>query len=204
MGRASDAKDRLMSAVSELIWTGSYGTTTIDQICEKAGVKKGSFYYFFESKADLAVAALDVACGKKQTELDSIFSATIPPLERIRKYCEFGYQKQVEMKQKYGSVLGCPLCTLGSEVSTQEQKLRERIEQIFDRQRKYLESVIRDALAEGLIEAQDPAAKAKMLQVYLHGLMTQARIQNNVDVLRDGITGIFALLGIKDAKLVSA
>ena len=46
MGRVSDAKERLMEAVGELIWTGSYGSTTIDQICEKAGVKKGSFYYF--------------------------------------------------------------------------------------------------------------------------------------------------------------
>lgn len=51
MGRVSDAKEKLMDAVLELIWTGSYGSTTIDQICDKAEVKKGSFYYFFESKA---------------------------------------------------------------------------------------------------------------------------------------------------------
>ena len=39
MGRTSDAKERLMAAISELIWIGSYGSTTIDQICDKAGVK---------------------------------------------------------------------------------------------------------------------------------------------------------------------
>ena len=50
MGRVSDAKEKLMEAVMELIHTGSYGSTTIDHICEKAGVKKGSFYYFFDSK----------------------------------------------------------------------------------------------------------------------------------------------------------
>src|SRR5687767_15768105 len=64
MGRVSDAKQRLMEAIAELIWTGSYGTTTIDQICEKAGVKKGSFYYFFKSKADLAEAAIEVEWTK--------------------------------------------------------------------------------------------------------------------------------------------
>ena len=37
MGRVSDAKVKLMDAVTELIWTGSYGSTTIDQICEKIG-----------------------------------------------------------------------------------------------------------------------------------------------------------------------
>src|SRR5438874_5439607 len=84
MGRVSDAKEKLMDAVLELIWTGSYGSTTIDDICEKAGVKKGSFYYFFKSKADLAVAALDEGYKEKRAEMDGIFSSTVAPLERIR------------------------------------------------------------------------------------------------------------------------
>src|SRR5216684_3568004 len=89
MGRVSDAKERLMGAVRELIWTGSYGSTTIDQICEAAGVKKGSFYYFFDSKADLAEAGLGAEWELRRPELDAIFSPTVPPLERLRKYCEY-------------------------------------------------------------------------------------------------------------------
>jgi TetR/AcrR family transcriptional regulator, transcriptional repressor for nem operon len=204
MGRVSNAKERLMDAVSELIWTGSYGATTIDHICEKAEVKKGSFYYFFESKADLAVAALDVACEKKRQEMDSMFSASVPPLDRLRRFCDFAYEKQVENRKRYGSVLGCPLCTLGSEVSTQEQKLRERVEQILEKQRKYLESAIRDANAEGLINVPDAPAKARAIQAYFQGLLAQARIQNNTDVLRDMCSGIFGLLGVKESKLVTA
>src|SRR5689334_24832970 len=100
MGRASDAKERLMKAVRELIWTGSYGTTTIDQICDRAGVKKGSFYYFFESKADLAAAALNEEWQHRRVELDSLFSPTIPPLERLKKYCDYGYKIQAEMQAK--------------------------------------------------------------------------------------------------------
>ena len=73
-----------MEAVGELIWTGSYGSTTIDQICEKAGVKKGSFYYFFDSKSDLASVAVKEDWERRRPELDSIFSPTIPPLERLQ------------------------------------------------------------------------------------------------------------------------
>src|SRR5258705_12098633 len=104
MGRVSDAKKRLMEAVLELIWTGSYGSTTIDQICEKAGVKKGSFYYFFESKADLAVDAIEAECSRMQPELDAIFSATVPPLDRLQRYCGLDYKLQYEMKVKCGCV----------------------------------------------------------------------------------------------------
>src|SRR5689334_10368230 len=107
MGRVSDAKERLMEAVRQLIWAGSYGSTTIDQICEKAGVKKGSFYYFFDSKCDLAVAALDEEWQlRRRPELDAIFSPTISPLERLKKYCEYGYRFQAEIKAKHGCVLG--------------------------------------------------------------------------------------------------
>src|SRR2546429_9324960 len=82
MGRVSDAKERLMGAVRELIWEGSYGSTTIDQICEKAGVKKGSFYYFFDSKADLAVAAIDEGWGRRLPQAGPRFFPAIPALQR--------------------------------------------------------------------------------------------------------------------------
>src|SRR4026209_195618 len=109
MGRVSDAKERLMESVRELIWEGSYGSTTIDQICDKAGVKRGSFYYFFDSKAELAETALDEDWERRRPELDALFSPTVPPLERFKKYCEFNYQFQKEIQAKCGCVLGCPL-----------------------------------------------------------------------------------------------
>ena len=199
MGRTSDAKDRLMDAVSELIWTGSYGTTTIDQICEKAGVKKGSFYYFFDSKADLAETAIQIEWQKKRSELDAMFSPTVPPLERLRKYCDFTYVIQAELKAKCGCVLGCPLFSVGSEVSTSELRLQKLIEGILDYKIKYLESAVRDAHAAGLVEAPDARARAKTLFAYLQGLLTEARIRNDLEILKSAFQGTCEVLGVKTA-----
>jgi TetR/AcrR family transcriptional repressor of nem operon len=193
-----------MEAVLELIWSGSYGSTTIDQICDKAGVKKGSFYYFFESKAELAAAAMDDSWEKKRTELDSIFSPMVPPLERLLKYCDFSYRFQSEIKAKYGRVLGCPQFSLGAEVCTQEGPLQQKIQQILDFKRRYLESAIRDAHSAGLVDAPDPGEKARMILAYYEGILTQARIQNSVDVLRDTPKGMFAILGVKAQQPVPA
>jgi len=198
MGRVSDAKERLMDAVRELIWKGSYGSTTIDQICEKAGVKKGSFYYFFESKADLAIAAIEAQFAGHRQELDSIFSPTVPPLDRLRNYCDYGYRLQTEMKRQCGSVLGCPLFTLGSEVSTQEALLRAKIEEILAYKLRYFESTIRDAHAAGLVNAPDAAAKARMLMAYYQGLLTEARIKNDLEPLKEAVTGTYDLLRVKE------
>jgi TetR/AcrR family transcriptional repressor of nem operon len=187
-----------------LIWTGSYGSTTIDQICEKAGVKKGSFYYFFDSKADVAEAALDREWEVRRPELDAIFSPTVPPLERLKQYCEHNYRFQAEILRKCGCVLGCPLFSLGAEVSTQEDKLQKKIQEILDHKRKYLESAIRDAHAAGLIDAPDAAQKARVLFAYYQGLATNARIENKLEVLKDAVRGTHDLLGIKATETVSA
>ena len=204
MGRVSDAKQRLMEAVRELIWTGSYGSTTIDQICERAGVKKGSFYYFFDSKADLAVTAIDEEWQLRRVDLDSLFSPILPPLERLRRYCDYGYRLQTEIRNKYGCVLGCPLFSVGAEVSTREDRLQKKIQEILEYKRKYLETAIRDAHAAGLVHATDAASKSRILFAYYQGLVTQARIQNNLDGLRDAIQGTYDLLGVKEPQLVPA
>src|ERR1700739_3921014 len=139
MGRVSDAKARLMDAVLELLWTGSYGGTTIDQICDKAQVKKGSFYYFFQSKSELAVEALGASWESRRPEVDRIFSPIAPPLDRIRKYCEFTYKMQQELQQEYGRVLGCLQFALGAEVCTQYCPLQKKIQEILDYKLRYLE-----------------------------------------------------------------
>ena len=204
MGRVSDAKERLMEAVKELIWTGSYGSTTIDQICDKAGVKRGSFYYFFDSKAELAETAIDEDWQKRRPGLDAIFSSTVPPLERFEKYCAFNYQFQKEIHAKYGCVLGCPLFALGSEVSTQEAALCKKVESILEYKKRYFESAIRDAAAAGLIDARDPAAKATTLFCYYQGLVTEARIRNDLEILLGAMQGTRELLGVKERAMASS
>jgi TetR/AcrR family transcriptional regulator, transcriptional repressor for nem operon len=204
MGRVSDAREKLMKAITELIWTGSYGSTTIDQICERAGVKKGSFYYFFESKAALAGEAIQVAWEEHRPKLDTVFSPALPPLERMHRFCEFEYREQLEMKKLFGHVLGCPLCTLGAEVSTQEDGLRRKVQSIMEQFQKYLETTIRDAHAAGVVHAPDPVAKARTVYTYTEGLMTRARIQNDLEVLREMERGVLDLLGVKSAEAVAA
>ena len=193
-----------MDAVLELIWTGSYGSTTIDDICDKAGVRKGSFYYYFDSKSDLALSAIEEQWKKVRAECDSIFSPTVEPLDRLRGYLDFGYNFQGKMQQKYGYVLGCPLFALGAEVCTQEHELQRKIQEILGYKLRYLETAIRDAHAAGLIDAPDPASKARMVHAYYEGLLTQARIQNDVEVLRESISGAFAILGVKRTELTAA
>ena len=114
-------KERLTDAALDLIWQNSYGTTSVDAICERAGAKKGSFYYFFKSKSELTAAALEAEWNKNKANMDALFSPTVPPLERFDRYFDYVHDRLAELQEKCGSILGCPLLSIGSEVSTQDQ-----------------------------------------------------------------------------------
>src|SRR5437870_12090094 len=109
MPRVSDMKERLMDAAMDLIWENSYGATSVDAICERAGARKGSFYYFFKSKSELSAVALEADWNKKTAEMDSIFWPTVPPLERFERYFDFLHDRLVNFQVKCGIVLGCLL-----------------------------------------------------------------------------------------------
>ena len=136
--------------------------------------------------------------------MDRIFSPTVPPLERLERYFEFVHDRLAEMQRKCGNVLGCPLLSVGSEVSTQDQVMRETVDRILDRKINYFVSAIRDAHAQGLIHAPDPEAKARALFACYQGTLAQARIQNDLELIRDFKQVAMDVLGVKHAHAVSA
>jgi len=201
MGRVSDAKQRLLDATIDLIWQQSYGAVTVDDICERAGVKKGSFYYFFPSKTDLVVAALDAHWQTSKGHLDRIFAPDVPPFERLHNYFQLMYERQAEMKEKWGRVLGCPFCSVGSETSCSDRAICDRIQQLMTDYRKYFHAAITELQAAGLAKRQDVDTQVSALTSHIHGVLGQARIQNDLELVRSIEPGVLKLLGIEPAMV---
>lgn len=84
------SRELLLEAATELIRTKGYTSTTVDDLCEKAGVSKGTFFYNFSSKEDLAIAA-----AKRWSEVTAEFFHLAPyhqekdPLKRTLGYVRF-------------------------------------------------------------------------------------------------------------------
>lgn len=207
MGRTSDANERLMDAALDLIWEESYGGVTIDDICKKADVKKGSFYYFFNSKSELAIAALERMWNEEsKPKMDSLFSPSVEPLVRITSYLANMAEFQREIHAKHGKVLGCPVASVGSETCTcsDESAVGNKMREMFMRKRRYYESAIRDAVANGSIEAGDPIEKAIALNGLIEGTLTQARILNDPEVLKALPDLALKILGAKQTAAAKA
>ena len=200
----SETKQKLLDTAMEMIWESSYGSVSVDDICTKAGVKKGSFYHAFKSKSDLAVAAFERYWEHKRPLLDSVFSTQVPPLERLEKYCQVIIDDQLKKYQSIGKMLGCPFCSVGSELSTQDENIRKKVELMGNRQEKYIESAVRDLAAEGLIEAKDYTELAQEICSYMTGALMQAKIENSLKLVERLEHGVERLLGLKSVSAAAA
>jgi len=194
MGRVSDARERLVEATIDLLWSESYGAVSVDAICERARVKKGSFYHFFKSKDELVIAALDAHWESRKPTLDRLFSPSVPPLDRLRAYFQNVYERQTELGKKYGAPPGCFYCKLGIEVSLKTE-IGKKVQDILAAYTKYYESALNGAAAEGWPLADVPG-KARALFAFMEGVLAQARINNDYEIIKNIGKSAFRFLGL--------
>lgn len=189
-----DTHTRLLRAAIDLIWEHSYGAVSVNDICERAGVHKGSFYHFFTSKSELAVAAYEQHWRDSLPGLERCFAADVAPLDRIRRYCALWVTTQRDRKARIGKVCGCPFASLGSEQSTQDERLRGLTRDILARQVAFLERALEEAVARREIETQDCAQAARDMAAFARGLVLQAKIDNDIDGLASLEAGVFRFI----------
>jgi TetR/AcrR family transcriptional regulator, transcriptional repressor for nem operon len=195
MGRTSQAKEHLIEAMRELIWVGSYAGTSVEDICAHAKVHKGSFYHYFASKSELAIAAIEGSWAEHRLLMDGVFSPTKPALTRLVDWLVQLREEQRTMQAIHGRILGCPIHTIGSELGGKEDALHDLLKKILSEYLCYLESTLRDAQAERVIEVPDATAKARLVFFYVEGLLTHARIWNDLCELDQMEDGVRELLG---------
>jgi AcrR family transcriptional regulator len=52
--KVRDTRDRVLAAALEVFAAKGFAATSVDNIVERAGCTRGAFYYYFESKEDIA------------------------------------------------------------------------------------------------------------------------------------------------------
>lgn len=195
-----DTRQVLIDTASELIWKSSYGSVSVDDICKAANVKKGSFYHFFPSKVDLALAALEEFYQNKKAAYDGIFSPQTPAVQRFEKLADFVIETQENAAAKNGRVCGCPHAALGCEMAGQEDAIRMKLSDITARFERYYESAIRDLIANGMLPSDtNVKAAAQSVFTYIMGQLTFARIENDIGLLKqDFKAGLLRTIGINN------
>jgi TetR/AcrR family transcriptional repressor of nem operon len=195
MGRTSDARGRLIEAAGDLWHRRSYADVGVGEICAEAGVQKGSFYHFFPSKQDLALAVIDDRWETgDRAQISALMQCDLAPLDRLRRMLEHGLQEQYDLKAATGAC-GCSYGALAVEMSGVDPVLRERLEDLFTDWAGLIRIALDDAVAAGDIAPIDTAQAARALLAYLEGLSVMVRAAHDPDPVADIVPLAFRLIG---------
>ena len=182
MGRPSDSRQHLIDAAIELMRARGYGSVGVQELCERAGVKKGSFYYFFPTKADLTLAALDAMWARhREKVLEPALTAPVSTEERLRRLFEQSFDRQGQLRDAHGYCIGCAFGNLAVEISGQDPRIQDRLREIFRQWADALASAL--AEATGAPAAPQTAELAQALLAYLEGLMLLARAHDDPSLM---------------------
>lgn len=197
MGRHSDARERLIEAAKQLTYAHGYNAIGVKDICDRAGVNKGSFYHFFPSKRDLLLAVIDAHTDWLRGLLDRASDPHLSPLERIRRVFLLVGEFDERVQDESGQTIGCPFGNLAAELNAQDPVIREKLASVFDAGVDFIERQLQEAAERGDLEVADRRRSAQAILAYLEGLQLLASTQNSpqlVRLLADGAIRL-AMLG---------
>lgn len=181
MGRKSEGRQCLIDAAIHLMEARGYSDVGVQELCDQAGVNKGSFYYFFPSKRDLTLAALDHLWEIIHEQvLRPVLDGPGTPEERIRKVFEVGFARQNQLKETHGHCLGCTFGNLAVEMAGQDSVIQERLASIFRQWVQALTRVLEPARLDPSPAVRDQAIS---ILAFFEGLMLLARTHDDPEML---------------------
>lgn len=185
MGRTSNAKQQLLDSAIALVHARSYAEVGVQELCEQAGVKKGSFYHFFPSKQDLMLTALEQQWEQARDDmLERAFAKDVTPLKRIERYFDAVYEIQRAVKKATGHVLGCRFGNLVCEMGAQDEAIRQKLAHILRSAGDYIEGALQDAVAAGELANINTKTSAQAILAYTQGLTLLAKAHNKPELIK--------------------
>lgn len=193
----ANTRERLVDTAARLWHARSYADVGVSEICDEADVKKGSFYHFFPSKMDVALAVLDKR-GEQAREyiFRPAFERDAPPIERLIGLIGRHHEIQSAMHAQTGSVMGCPVGNMALELSTQDEQIRERCTQLLDGWASLVAPLLTEAVEAGELPPLDVERASLAVVAYAEGILLLAKTRNDPEMIQQ--------LGHGVAQLVSA
>lgn len=137
-------RETLLQAGTEVVTEKGFSAVGVDEILQRTGISRCSFYYYFKSKEGFGAELIGLYRDGILQELESCLAdASLTPLNRLRAFVEQRRRAIVESGYRCGCLMG----KLAQEINTLPAPFRERIADTF--------GVWQQAFARGLRLAQE-------------------------------------------------
>ena len=173
--KSSDMKMHILDSARALVAARGFSGVGLSEIVAAAGVPKGSFYYYFESKEAFGRALLEHYFDGYLAELETMLADKRKPArERLLSYWRFWRTNQ-EGNDPEGK---CLAVKLGAEVSDISEDMRLELRKGTSKIVSRLCQTLKDGLEDGSIEStRNPFDIAETLYQLWLGASVMAKIE---------------------------
>ncbi|MZH02426.1 MAG: TetR family transcriptional regulator [Nitrospinae bacterium] len=146
-------KEILLRAGKSLFIEKGYHHTGLQEIVKSAGVPKGSFYHFFDSKEAFGIAVLEHHMKSFQPFIEKplLEDKTTPPLKRLRNFFLSGCSQLASEGYQGGCIVG----NFSQEMADQNETCRAFLESAMQTWENLFIECLREAQSMGHISSRE-------------------------------------------------
>ena len=119
-------REALVSAAARLFWQSGYHGASLADIAKAAEIPVGNLYYYFKTKADVALAVASGFVADTQDMLDGIAAASPDPRKRLSLLAQ-----RLAASQRARLTHGCPVASAVREFRADAPLASARAAEVF-------------------------------------------------------------------------
>ncbi|WP_300426323.1 nucleoid occlusion factor SlmA [uncultured Thalassolituus sp.] len=160
-------RDQILQALAHMLETNPGARITTASLAKEVGVSEAALYRHFPSKAKMFEGLIAFI----EETLFSRISRILQDIPEAEPRCEKTLSLILGFAERNPGM--CRLLS-GDALSGETERLRQRIQQVFERIETQLKQILREAeLREGKLTQQSPAALANLLTAVVEGRIRQ-------------------------------
>ncbi|MGE5471564.1 MAG: TetR/AcrR family transcriptional regulator [Bacteroidota bacterium] len=161
-----------------------FASVGLNELLKAAGVPKGSFYHYFESKEQYGQALLEDYFERYLGDIDSLFATEAASAhERLMRY----WQRWLDMQCAECAEQKCLVVKLAAEVADLSDAMRLTLRDGTDRIVDRIAAVIEAGIADASLPALDARPTAQMLYQLWLGASLLGKLHRNSQALENAM-----------------
>ena len=164
--RSEETRARILEAAVKQFAINGYNTTSVDSICEQAGVSKGAFYHHFKTKQDVFLALLDGWLQSFDQAIEASKDRPVPEtFHLMTEYFPYIFESASD---------NLPMFLEFLQQASRDETIWQASIAPYRRYHKHFASLIKKGIAEGSFVEVNPDLAARLIVSAAMGLLLQS------------------------------
>lgn len=176
MSKAQETKANIIRQAAELFNLKGYAASSISDIMQATGLKKGGIYNHFQSKEELALEAFDYATNLINQRIWSAVKIKTNAIDRLQAMVSIHFDS-IENSSIAG---GCPILNTAIEYDDTDAKLRDRALAALNSWHNLIVRIVQKGIKKGEVRSTiEPDTVATIIISSLEGAIMMSKLERD-------------------------